>query len=349
MIANIRNHWLALIVALALALGVTFSIVLSRHDSLPFSQTADTLPIAGNPTEVSSDQTEWIFRHFVDESNALDKAEWNAARVDHRSVAYQIAACQEINDRDTMPRQIFTALLMDLRPDGSHAFATAKGNETYKKLIGAQDAKIALNSPEQSILAFSDAVSRTRMMAAAEAEKNLPWIQWLGIAALIISGLTTLALTIQAKLSGQVQTAAAKATAAPSPGTQPSPGGATGAGAGGAAVASGAAAPGASASQASTRTELVHEVFVYTAIVLSVVATALTGLKQIFDPTRAYTQTETALMHLQLLHQQIPSAIVCNDKHADLPEKFQEWNNQLSTEREKISPAYLPNGYTPKQ
>jgi hypothetical protein len=248
-----------------------------------------------------------------------------------------------------MPRQIFTALLMDLRPDGSHAFATAKGNETYKKLIGAQDAKIALNSPEQSILAFSDAVSRTRMMAAAEAEKNLPWIQWLGIAALIISGLTTLALTIQAKLSGQVQTAAAKATAAPSPGTQPSPGGATGAGAGGAAVASGAAAPGASASQASTRTELVHKVFVYTAIVLSVVATALTGLKQIFDPTRAYTQTETALMHLQLLHQQIPSAIVCTDKHADLPEKFQEWNNQLSTEREKISPAYLPNGYTPRQ
>src|SRR5258708_32417260 len=72
---------------------------------------------------------------FLDQDHVKNSAadssiipEWRAARGDHKIIAYTIANCQKVRDQfggiDTMPRGVFTSLLLDLTPLGDHKFSS---------------------------------------------------------------------------------------------------------------------------------------------------------------------------------------------------------------------------------
>src|SRR5215831_5028944 len=56
--------------------------------------------------------------------------EWWAARSDHRLIARAVLSCKQRSDIsfETMPRQHFSALLLDLSPTGNHIFLAKDGD-----------------------------------------------------------------------------------------------------------------------------------------------------------------------------------------------------------------------------
>jgi hypothetical protein len=107
-----------------------------------------------------------------------------------------------------------------------------------------------------------------------------------------------------------------------------------------------------------------YEFFAYGAIILSVAATALTGIRQFYDPNRAYSQNEHALLELRRLHTQISTGVTCKQSEALVKtasvsaaaepspvigpiktENSAAWAERAATIRAQIIPAFaaLPN------
>jgi hypothetical protein len=107
-----------------------------------------------------------------------------------------------------------------------------------------------------------------------------------------------------------------------------------------------------------------YEFFAYGAIILSVAATALTGIRQFYDPNRAYSQNEHALLELRRVHTQISTGVTCKQSEAVVKtasasavtepplvigpikaENWAAWSERAASLRAQIIPAFaaLPN------
>ena len=93
--------------------------------------------------------------------------------------------------------------------------------------------------------------------------------------------------------------------------------------------------------------------FAVDAIVLSVLGTALTGLKQFFDPMKAYGRNAQALQLLQQLHQEIAVAVTCEQKTGPnaifeaviAADDKRKWIEGINKARGQIIPANAPVDY----
>jgi hypothetical protein len=199
--------------------------------------------------------------------------EWPAARSDHKIVAYMIARCRGI-PIDTMSRQQFSALLLDLRPDGSHSWVD--DNEP-KPTDGGQtqtSTTYQLEPFDQAVLAISDSVARARLAAVRGADKFFPDVIKFGWAAVIISALATMFVTLKSSLS-------------PNPSSKEGTFG-------------------------WHWHKFWIFAFGFLAITLSAATTILASAKQFWDPTAAYMRNESALVSLRQLHEQIVLDFVLN-------------------------------------
>jgi hypothetical protein len=107
-----------------------------------------------------------------------------------------------------------------------------------------------------------------------------------------------------------------------------------------------------------------YEFFAYGAIILSVAATALTDIRQFYDPNRAYSQNEHALLELRRLHTLISTGVTCKQLEAVVKtanasaetepsfiidpikaENLAAWAERAASLRAQIIPAFaaLPN------
>jgi hypothetical protein len=212
------------------------------------------------------------------------------ARGDHKIIAYAIANCEEFRknfgDIDTMPRRVFSALLLDLTPLGEHKFSTSTSDEDPKPKpiaehgptnsnVGAgspspepitlEDTSIQPTSYEEAILFLSDKIARARLAVASAASSNYPQMRLLGWITVGISATATLFVTIKSSMTAPT------------------------------------------ASEVSVG-KLRRFVFIFVgllAMILSAAVTALTSIKQFYDPLTAYRASEVALVGLQQLHNKV--------------------------------------------
>ncbi|GJD52972.1 hypothetical protein OPKNFCMD_5740 [Methylobacterium crusticola] len=246
-----------------------------------------------------------------------DASEWWSARSDHRLIAYGIWTCKRLEGGlDTLSRQAFSSLLLDLMPNGSHLFAgdvedagAAPGRPVPPPLV--------LAASDQDLLSLSDSIARARLDAAEGANSNVPWVQRLGLAALVVSALATLFVTLQGKMK-PVELGEDRRNA----------------------LEAGPVGP-----------RMAHVLWgtgsgfrwvAFFAIALSITGTSLTGLKQVYDPTRTLTQNTRALLDLRQLHQEIILGVRCDDKqNAVLPDRrAAAWARSIRRIRATIIPDY---------
>lgn len=190
--------------------------------------------------------------------------EWPAARSLHKVLAYTIARCRSISV-PSMSRHQFNALLLDLRPNGSHSWVNEKGNP--QKLNDDQAGLDKLEPFDQTILALSDSVSRARLAAARGADRFFPDMIRFGWAAVIISALATMFVTLKASIS---------------PNPTPEQG-----------------------TFGWHWQKFWIFTFGFLAIGLSTTTTILASAKQFWDPTAAYMRNEGTLVALRQLQEQI--------------------------------------------
>jgi hypothetical protein len=204
--------------------------------------------------------------------------------------------------------------MLDLTPSGDHAFApgpdnkkqTQDQNATTSAADKSSDASegstgadsgtpppsaakgpIELTSYEQAIVLLSDKIGRARIAAALTASSNQPQMRVLGWVTVGISAAATLLVTIKSSMSS------------PSPESSSIP---------------------ADSSKGTwitwlrnralwpSRSGMRRFIFVFVgflAMILSAVATALTSVKQFYDPITAYKSSEVALLGLRGLHDQV--------------------------------------------
>lgn len=290
-------------------------------------------------------QTEAVFAaQFASSSvDATVLAEWRSARGDHKIIAYAIANCENFlksigpKDIDSMPRPAFSALMLDLTPVGDHrsdtidagvaskapaimAKAVQAASSSGKEVVGADaepvaptkapetmtDGPFELTVHEVAVLHLSDAIARARLAAASGASGYAPKMWLLGWVTVGISAAATLFITIKSSMT-------APPSAPPPQAGQQQP-----------------------AAAGSRWTAGLYRFIFYTvgivAMVLSVAVTALTGVKQFYDPLTAYKASEVALIGLKRLHNQVALDFVrnwdngkCNGGPGDTG-----WSDQLS-------------------
>jgi hypothetical protein len=78
----------------------------------------------------------------------------------------------------------------------------------------------------------------------------------------------------------------------------------------------------------------------FLAIALSIAGTSLTGIKQIYDPTRTLTQNARALLELRQLHQEVINGIQCQEGGVASSEKMPQWAWAIRRIRGVTIPAY---------
>jgi hypothetical protein len=279
------------------------------------------------------------------------ESEWRAARSDHHVIANAILACKNrFEEIASMSPSVFSALLLDLTPRGSHfipGVASAAADKTtparqsggldggFVKLAAAADAggvnsgadrsdfgqpepidkavtpapnrdTIALTATEWYLLAMSDSIARARLSATAARADAFDPAKKIWLWTLLIGGLATFFVTLQAKM-----------TPPAAPAESGAPGGAT--------------SPSEPRFWRRLRSRLPHQTrsFVYQfivigAIALSITGTSLNALKQYFDPTRALVQNELALMDLRKLHQSVIQAASCDGGQMKIANEKQE-------------------------
>jgi hypothetical protein len=250
--------------------------------------------------------------------------EWRAARGDHKIIAYTIANCQKVRDQfggiDTMPRGVFTALLLDLTPLGDHKFSSEQfaseasaaddGNDPGTAVADAdagatpssvvppiikRDKSIELTDYQQTMLFLSDAIARARLTAASEANNNLPNMRLFGWITIGVSAIATLLVTVKASMS-------------------PPPADAKG------------------------RRRMYAGIGI-AAMLVSATGTALTSAKQFYDPQRTYKSSEAALLELRKLHNQVAFEFVrtwdgaqCALRGNEDPQfRVKDWSQRLAT------------------
>ena len=278
-------------------------------------------------------QTELLFLNGLKSMPASD-SEWWSARSDHRLVAYAIFNCKQMTDLtlDAMPREYFGALLLDLTPDGGHVFRVKDNtirtaDAADKSKAAAVQAKaieparkvtaLSLTGTDQDLLSLSDSIARARIAAADGASVNVPWAQRLGIAALIVGALATLFVTLQGKMKPVEYKENEKEEIERRKWGRRFAFLLWGPGAGFRWVA-------------------------FWAITLSITTTALTGLKQVYDPTRILTQNTRSLLELRQLHQDIVLGFRCDDEKKKImePTRLALWTETLRRIRSTITPQY---------
>jgi len=174
-----------------------------------------------------------------------------------------------------MTRQQFSALLLDLRPDGGHSWvdevaadgAVKQAMHGLPQPEGDSQPQVELKPFDQEVLAVSDAIARARLAAARGTDKFYPNMITFGWAAVIVSALATMFVTLRSTIS-------------------PTP-----------------------SAQEGTFGWHWHRfwlfAFGFLAIGFSTTATVLASAKQFWDPTAAYMRNEGALVSLRQLHEQI--------------------------------------------
>jgi hypothetical protein len=283
-------------------------------------------------------QTEVFFLNGL-KSQPVASDEWWAARSDHRLLAYAVLTCKQLPEvtLDAMPRQFFSALLLDLAPTGNHVFLTKDGEDNLLASRDKEAKPFLLSSTDQDLLSISDSIARSRLAAADGANSNVPWVQRLGLTTLIISALATLFVTLQGKTRAVELTDDEQKTLDRDTFWKRFRYVLTGPGSGFRWVA-------------------------FLAITLSITGTSLTGLKQVYDPTRILTQNTRALLDLRQLHQEVILGIKCDsgNKRVAADSRIPGWTAAIRRIRATIIPEYgayanldvggtAPRGETPPQ
>jgi len=216
-----------------------------------------------------------------------------------------------------MTRQQFSTLLLDLRPDGGHSWVKETGEKETRDIstdVLADTSKTQGDTPnqtppptldqlelfDQAMLAISDSIARARLAAARGADKFFPDMIRFGWAAVIISALATMFVTLKASLS-------------PNPSSE-------------------------SGTFGWHWERFWIFTFGFLAIGLSTTTTILASAKQFWDPTAAYMRNEGTLVALRQLHEQIVLDFVSSVDRSCHPAdentsnaKLARWINTLIT------------------
>ncbi|WP_461320600.1 hypothetical protein [Bradyrhizobium diazoefficiens] len=287
-----------------------------RYDIQPFEKKTES---ASTLESKSRMQTEVFFLNGLNsQPDATD--EWWSARSDHRLLAYAVFDCKRLPDvsLEAMPRQYFSALLLDTTPTGNHAFFTKDGEDAALAARDKDTKPFVLSAADQEVLSLSDSIVRSRMAAADGANSNMPWVQRLGLTTVVISALATLFVTLQGKTRAVELTDDEKKTL--------------------------------DRATVWVRTKYVlvgpgsaFRWVAFLAIALSIVGTSLTGLKQVYDPTRILNQNTRALLDLRQLHQEVILSVKCDPKENQVsvdPNKLADWRSAIRRMRATIVPGY---------
>lgn len=292
--------------ALVAALGLVIGAVYFDKTKGLLNITLSESPRPGLETEAAF--VESVKNDPITDNNILD--EWRAARGEHKIIAYAIANCSKINNIDILPRNTFSALLLDLRPQGDHYFENAGDNFALLASTNSPS-PLSLSSYEQTMLLVSDAVARARIAAAAGAAWNYPDVTRYGWYAVFISAAATLFITLKSAMSStQRDTPPPKWIKDPK-----------------------------------WWRNFAFSSFGILAIVFSTLSTVLTSAKQFYDPTRAYLRNEIALASLRNLHERIALAFVGTDGcQPDLKfhQLMSQWTEQLANLQKTIIKAAVP-------
>jgi hypothetical protein len=196
-------------------------------------------------------------------------------------------------------------------------FLTKSGDEAALAGRDKEVKPLQLTSDDRDLLALSDSISRARIAAAEGAGANVPWVQRLGLATLVVSALATLFVTLQGKMRAVELTDDEEKTL--------------------------------------QREKLRRRVWyvnfgpgsgfrwvAFFAIVLSITGTSLTGLKQVYDPTRTLTQNTRALLDLRQLHQEIILGAKCDPqkKAVARDNRIEIWAGTIRRIRATIIPEF---------
>jgi hypothetical protein len=292
-----------------IAIIIAISVIVDRR---VFTPTSSESPPAQGEGGLPR-QTEAIFQSGLDKSN--DTEEWMKARADHQRVAYAVFYCKKLSDVpiDLIPREMFSALLLDLTPSGNHVF-NVKDGDGRAMLDRAKNVKpILITSADHELLSLSDSIARSRLAASTGANKNAPVAYHLGLITLFVTALGTLFITLQGKMERIDEPPNYKGLG--------------------------------------IWRRLGHKLFglgsgfrwvAFLAISLSIAGTSLTGLRQIFDPTRTLTQNTRAVLELRQFHLDLTGGIQCGSDGgiSSNSKKWQQWADAVRRIRGSIIPDF---------
>lgn len=314
-----RQRWKGPIVAALGGAIIAFAVLAVIGAFLEFRPVAivGNMTTAGpaTPRVVLPKQTEAVFLAGI----KSPPDEWSDGRADHRLIAYAVFNCKRLAGVtiDTMPRQMFTALLLDLTPNGNHVFETKDGDDAIMAARDKDAPTFHLTSTDHEILSLSNSIARARLLAAGVASSNAPDVYQLGLITLIITALATLFVTLQGRMKPVELDDAEKKDLERSSFFRR--------------VGYSLSGPGAG-----------FRLVAFFAISLSITGTSLTGLKQIYDPTRTLAQNTRALLELRQLHQKLAHGIACRDGTKELVrhKKILEWSDAVVRIRGSMIPGY---------
>lgn len=318
---GITPSWTSVLAVLSQAIAVvvllTIVVIISHHFGvLPLPANTDESIAKGSGVPL---QTEEYFLAGLTEDPPSDSTdEWWLARADHRLIAGAVFNCKELQFTAAyMPRQYFSALLMDLDLRGDHIFRNKIAPDP--ELLAREKAAppLALTSSDQDLLSLSDAIARSRLAAAEGANTNFPWVRRLGLTTLIVSALATLFVTLQGRMRPS-EPSEEDLNWIASQGLW-------------ARIRHSLIGPGCG-----------FRWVAFMAILLSITGTSLTGLRQVYDPTRTLTQNTRALLELRQLHQEIMLGVRCEQGKKQIAPNIRiaDWTSTIRRLRANIIPDF---------
>ena len=272
---------------------------------------------AATASKAGPELTESAFVARVENSSdgADLTAEWRAARSDHKIIAYAVAQCLGVNI-STMPRAVFSRLLLDLTPDGGHGWTrdggqgvtpisayAGEGDEAATSAAGT----IHLTGYMQAALSLSDAIGRARLAAADGAGLNYPHMVLFGWITVGVSAAATMFITLRSSMSGT------------SSNTDPR--------------------------WWQKISRVSYFMFGVLAILLSATGTVLTSIKQFYDPTSVFMRDEQTLVQLTKLHDQVALGFIQTwDDNACKPSQALTAQNNFDLTRYEATLVTYQNG-----
>jgi hypothetical protein len=274
------SFWIsALVQAFVVLLVLVATVTAAKFAGVLPLNRSNEVQLATKPS--GTPETETVFLSGITAPSAGN--EWWAARADHRLVASAVFNCKHLPDVTLahVPADYFSALLLDLDPSGDHVFKLSSNLST------PAGPPLDLTNADQELLSLSDEIARARIDAAGGAETSAPWVQKLGWITVVVAALATLFVTLQGKVKPPIEPPNGEPNGEP---------------------------------KENWGWRFIHILFgpgalfrwvSFLAIALSITSTSLTGLKQVYDPTRTLTQNTRALLDLRKLHAQITMGLEC--------------------------------------